>query len=63
MVQLSRNVMAPLNWSTQPLGARAPNALSMPIFYINRGGKNLPGRRKNILEQAKVELRRQFGRV
>jgi hypothetical protein len=55
--------MAPFNWSTQPVGARAPNALSMPIFYINRGGKNLPACRKNILERAKVELRRQFGRV
>lgn len=39
------------------------SALSMLIFYINRGGKNLPARRKKILEQAKVELRRQFGRA
>jgi hypothetical protein len=39
------------------------SALSMLTFYINRGGKNLPARRKKILEQAKVELRRQFGRA
>lgn len=35
----------------------------MLTFYINRGGKNLPARRKRILESAKVELRRQFGRA
>lgn len=39
------------------------SALSMLTFYINRGGKNLPARRKRILESAKVELRRQFGRA
>jgi hypothetical protein len=39
------------------------SALSMLIFYINRGGMNLPARPKKILEQAKVELRRQFGRA
>jgi Protein of unknown function (DUF3175) len=39
------------------------SALSMLTFFINRGGKNLPARRKRVLEQAKVELRRQFGRA
>jgi Protein of unknown function (DUF3175) len=39
------------------------SALSMLTFYINRGGKNLPERRKRILERAKIELRRQFGRA
>jgi hypothetical protein len=39
------------------------SALAMLIFYINRGGKNLPARRKKIVKQAKVELRRQFGRA
>jgi hypothetical protein len=39
------------------------SALSMLTFYINRGGKNLPASRKRVLEQAKVELRRQFGRA
>jgi hypothetical protein len=38
------------------------SALSMLVFYINRAGKNLPAARKRTLEQAKVELRRQFGR-
>jgi len=38
------------------------SALSMLVFYINRAGKNLPARRKRTLEQAKIELRKQFGR-
>jgi len=38
------------------------SAMSMLSFYVNRAGKNLPAARKRILERAKVELRRQFGR-
>jgi hypothetical protein len=38
------------------------SALSMLTFYINRAGKNLPAGRRRTLEQAKTELRRQFGR-
>jgi phosphoenolpyruvate carboxylase len=39
------------------------SALSMLTVYINRGGKNLPQTRKRVLERAKTELRRQFGRA
>jgi hypothetical protein len=38
------------------------SALSMLTFYINRAGKNLPAARKKILQRAKGELRKQFGR-
>jgi len=38
------------------------SALSMLVFYINRAGKNLPATRRRVLEKAKTELRRQFGR-
>lgn len=38
------------------------SAMSMLVFYINRAGKNLSQRKRGILEQAKVELRRVFGR-
>jgi hypothetical protein len=38
------------------------SALSMLTFYINRAGKNLPAERKKKLQQAKTELRKQFGR-
>lgn len=38
------------------------SAMSMLNFYINRAGKNLPTERKKVLNQAKVELRKLFGR-
>jgi len=34
----------------------------MLTFYINRAGKNLTPRHREILEQAKNELRSEFGR-
>jgi hypothetical protein len=38
------------------------SALSMLTFYINRAGRNLPASRKKKLQEAKQELRAQFGR-
>jgi hypothetical protein len=38
------------------------SAMSMLTFYINRAGRNLPARRLGILERAKGELRKVFGR-
>jgi hypothetical protein len=38
------------------------SAMSMLNFYINRAGKNLPSLQKDVLEQAKDELRKAFGR-
>jgi len=35
-------------------------AMSMVTFYINRGGKDLPAKKKRILERAKDELRSLF---
>ena len=37
------------------------SAMSMLTFYINRAGKDLPEPRRQVLEQAKDELRRAFG--
>ena len=39
------------------------SAMSMLTFYINRAGKNLPQKRKQVLEKAKDELRHEFGRA
>lgn len=36
------------------------SAMSMLNFYINRGGKNIKPEQKQILEQAKIELRKLF---
>jgi hypothetical protein len=38
------------------------SAMSMLNFYINRAGKGLPAEQRDILEQAKDELRRLYGR-
>ncbi len=38
------------------------SAMSMLTFYINRAGKNLPARQRHVLEEAKDELRKEFGR-
>jgi hypothetical protein len=39
------------------------SAMSMLNFYINRVGKNLDPKKKKILEEAKIELRRAFGKI
>jgi hypothetical protein len=39
------------------------SAMSMLTFYINRAGKNLPKARLQVLERAKGELRKAFGRA
>ncbi len=38
------------------------SAMSMLTFYENRAGKNLSDDKRQVLEQAKDELRRLFGR-
>ncbi len=38
------------------------SAMSMLNFFINRAGRNLKPQRRKVLEQAKIELRRLFGK-
>ena len=38
------------------------SAMSMLTFYINRAGKHLGARQREVLERAKVELRHAFAR-
>lgn len=38
------------------------SAMSMLTFYVNRAGRRLAPERRRVLEQAKEELRRVFGR-
>jgi hypothetical protein len=37
--------------------------MSMLTLYVNRAGRSLPDERRSVLEQAKVELRKLFGRA
>lgn len=39
------------------------SAMSMLVFYINRAGKGLEDEQKQILEEAKDELRRLYHRL
>ena len=43
-------------------GSPYQSAMSMLTFYINRAGKDLPEWQKHVLERAKGELRKAFGR-
>jgi hypothetical protein len=38
------------------------SAMSMLTFYVNRAGTNLPPEQRRVLEEAKDELRRLYGR-
>jgi hypothetical protein len=44
-------------------GTPYQSAMSMLTFYLNRGGRNLDTAQRRVLERAKDELRRQFGRA
>jgi hypothetical protein len=62
-----KRIAASLKRSAESSHRRKSNpyrsALSMLTFYINRAGKNLPASRRKTLQRAKIELRKQFGRV
>ena len=38
------------------------SAMSMLVFYINRAGKGLDAQQRAVLEQAKQELRKLYGK-
>ena len=48
--------------STRRKSSPFRSAMSMLVFYINRAGSKLDKDRKRILEQAKDELRKLYGR-
>ncbi|MFC8800364.1 DUF3175 domain-containing protein [Promicromonospora sp. NPDC057138] len=39
------------------------SAMSMLTFYVNRAGRDLDADQREVLERAKDELRKQFGRT
>ena len=43
-------------------GTPYQSAMSMLTFYINRAGKDLSQQQRHVLERAKDELRKAFGR-
>ena len=55
---LKRSAEASLRRRADPFRS----AMSMLTFFVNRAGKNLSSERRRVLERAKDELRREFGR-
>jgi len=60
--RIARSLKQSAELSTRRKGEPFQSAMSMLNFYINRAGKNLSPNRKQVLERAKIELRRLFGR-
>ncbi len=61
--KIARSLRDSAEQSTRRKADPFRSAMSMLTFYINRAGKNLPERRRKILEKAKDELRRLYGKV
>jgi hypothetical protein len=61
--RIARSLRESAEESTRRKTGPFRSAMSMLTFYINRAGKNLPEGRKRILEKAKDELRRLYGKV
>jgi len=59
---IARSLKASAERSTRRKTPPFRSAMSMLTFEINRAGKNLSARRLGILNQAKVQLRKLFGR-
>ena len=57
-LSLKRSAEASTRRKTTPY----QSAMSMLNFYINRAGRHLPAEQRAILNQAKSELRKAFGR-
>jgi len=61
-----RRIARSLKWSADNSDRRKTSAfrsaMSMLNFYINRAGKKLPGKQREILEKAKEELRELYGK-
>ena len=62
-----REIAASLKRSAEASSRRKADpfrsAMSMLTFYINRAGHNLPEERRRVLEAAKDELRRLYGKI
>lgn len=59
---IARSLKRSAERSRRRKGTPFQSAMSMLTFYINRAGKNLPKGRLRVLERAKGELRKAFGR-
>jgi hypothetical protein len=56
--RIAQSLARSANKSHRRKGTALQSAMSMLNFYINRAGKNLPEDQKDILDRAKIELRK-----
>jgi hypothetical protein len=61
--RIARSLKRSAEASTQRKTTPFQSAMSMLNFYINRAGKNLDPIQRQVLEQAKQELRRLYKRT
>ncbi len=61
--RIARSLKRSAERSTRRKGQPYQSAMSMLTFYINRAGSGLPTERRRVLETAKDELRKAFGRA
>jgi len=60
--RIARSLKRSADTSTQRKAPPFRSAMSMLVFYINRAGKSLDPEQRKILEEAKDELRRLYGK-
>ncbi|HLW25297.1 MAG TPA: DUF3175 domain-containing protein [Steroidobacteraceae bacterium] len=60
---IARSLKHSAEASQRRKGSPYQSAMSMLNFFINRAGENLTRERRAVLERAKSELRREFGRA
>jgi hypothetical protein len=61
--RIARSLKRSAETSTARKASPYASAMSMLTFYINRAGRGLPRQRLKVLQAAKDELRRAFGRA
>lgn len=61
--RIARSLKESAEASTRRKAPPFRSAMSMLVFYINRAGKNLDEDQRRVLEQAKDELRRLYGKL
>jgi hypothetical protein len=60
--RIARSLQKSAEASTERKATPFRSAMSMLVFYVNRAGKNLDPAQRAILERAKNELRRLYGK-
>jgi hypothetical protein len=60
--RIARSLKRSAEHSARRKSSAYRSAMSMLTFYLNRAGKNLPAKQKDVLARAKDKLREAFGR-